>query len=163
MLVRSALALPNILTARTGDRLRGLLLFQQLLTNWTISLPHFNTCLFLYSNEAYQQSKFTGPEFACLFQAAHLGDCTFLNTILVAEALSVEVPNRHLSFIGRAFSSRREVAHGALRAFDKTVCGRWDFAAKTKPALQILQGALLTHGAECTVSIGREIKNGNLG
>lgn len=45
---RAALALPEVLTARAGDRLRGLFLFQQLPTNWTISLPHINTSLFTY-------------------------------------------------------------------------------------------------------------------
>ena len=41
-------ALPDVLTALAGDRLRGLFLFQQLPTNWTIFLPHINASLFTY-------------------------------------------------------------------------------------------------------------------
>lgn len=42
----AALALPDVLTARAGDRLRGLFFLQLLPANWTFSLPHINTCLF---------------------------------------------------------------------------------------------------------------------
>jgi hypothetical protein len=42
---RAVLALPDVLTARAEHRLHGMLLFQRLPTNWTISLAHFHTCL----------------------------------------------------------------------------------------------------------------------
>ncbi len=38
-----ALSLPDILTARAGDRLRRMLLFQRFLTNRTVFLPHVHT------------------------------------------------------------------------------------------------------------------------
>jgi hypothetical protein len=43
--INAMLALPDVLTAGAGNRLRGMFLFQGLPTNWTIFAPHIHTCL----------------------------------------------------------------------------------------------------------------------
>ena len=61
----SQLTLPDKLTARARDRLCGMFLFHEFLTNGTGSLPHIQTWL-LVTKAAYN-GKNTEPWFGCLF------------------------------------------------------------------------------------------------
>src|SRR5260370_30056109 len=50
-----ALTLPDIPTARAGDRLCGMFLFHEFLTNGTGSLPHIQTWLSCYKGRLRRQ------------------------------------------------------------------------------------------------------------
>jgi hypothetical protein len=84
--VRATLALPDVLTPGTGDRLRWMFLCQRLPTNWTI-LRHIFIPVFSLTKGSNSKVTFKRPEFASLYQLEQKQICSFLYKCSILDAL----------------------------------------------------------------------------